>query len=94
MTAPDRIWAWYDCDEDGWDNAYATTIDNIPHSSEYVRLDLHAALQAENERLRRTLEDISDQHCPSEPASWGGTEYDWVMRQYGKLRSLARAALK
>lgn len=38
--APERIWAWYDTDEEGWDNAYASTDKADRWAVEYIRADL------------------------------------------------------
>lgn len=56
---PERIWAWYfvpekqdDVIKGGWDDVHDRK------SDEYVRADLHAALEVENARLREGLEEI------------------------------------
>lgn len=55
MTAPDRIWAW------PWDPSPSRGQWKIADNrdcldTEFVRADLHAALQAENERFRKEIE--------------------------------------
>lgn len=50
-------------------------------------------LRAENQRLRAALEEIKSRHIPDQPASSGGNEAEWVIRQYRALRQVARAAL-
>lgn len=46
-------------------------------------------MAARNHRLNSALKQIRDQHIPDQPAAYGGTEYDWVVRQYANLRSIA-----
>lgn len=65
MTAPDRIWATpYDAGIDGGTYCNAETRPTAPNHDAwcYTRADLHAALQAENERLREALDSIANGH--------------------------------
>lgn len=68
------------------------------NEGEWVKYEDHAAelaiLRAENERMRDALREIGDRHIPSEPATYGGSEYDWVVRQYAAIRAIAKEALK
>lgn len=47
---------------------------------------------ARNCRLNDALRTIRDQHITDQPASYGGSEYDWVVRQYANLRRIAKEA--
>lgn len=50
-------------------------------------------LAADNIRLREGLAEIASMHIPDQPAASGGSEEDWVRRQYANLRAMARALL-
>lgn len=59
MTAPDRIWAGtYETFETcgDWDVYRKADSD-----TQYIRADLHEALQAENEHLKALVEDLKDE---------------------------------
>jgi hypothetical protein len=49
-------------------------------------------MAARNKDLDAALTEIRDRHIPDQPAAYGGSEYDWVVRQYRELRSIATAA--
>lgn len=51
------------------------------------------AASAEAGHLYDVLVGINDRHIPDQPAAYGGSEYDWVVRQYAELRRIALAAL-
>ena len=51
-------------------------------------------MASRNVRLNNTLKQIRDQHIPDQPAAYGGTEYDWVVRQYANLRRIAKDAVE
>lgn len=51
-------------------------------------------MAARNYCLNSALKQIRDQHIPDQPAAYGGTEYDWVVRQYANLRSIAKDAVE
>lgn len=57
MTAPDRIWL---CRHQFMGCVHEVDFHEDPDGTPYIRSDLHAALQAENERLREALESIRD----------------------------------
>jgi uncharacterized membrane protein YccC len=63
-----------------------------------------AALTASNEllqqqadeigRLKTALQEIADQHIPSQPMALAEmSELEWALRQYRNLRKIARDAL-
>lgn len=47
-----------------------------------------------NIRLNNALTKIRDQHIPDQPATHGGTEYDWVVGQYANLRRIANEVVE
>lgn len=61
-------------------------------ATEYTRTDTipSAAYVA---GLEAALREISDRHIPDQPASYGGDELEWAVRQHVDLRRIARAAL-
>lgn len=98
MTAPDRITLYpYDryesIDDDDpkefWDSDPEEMLESS--GTKYIRSDLHAALQAENERLRDVLQRI-------EAASKFWSKYhdgnDAIRYAHDSTHRLARAALK
>lgn len=92
MTAPDRIYAHEAIDNgpcDGWDFEGTWHVDEGANGGvEYIRSDLHATLQAENERLRHCRESLATLLVLA-----NGVELrDEMLRRY--VVRLARAALK
>jgi hypothetical protein len=55
--------------------------------------DLATARPALTEGAMAALMEIRDRHLPDQPTHYGGTEYDWVVRQYDGLRHIARRAI-
>lgn len=47
-----------------------------------------------NFRLNNALRQIRDQHIPDQPSAYGGSEFDWVVRQYANLRRIAKDAVE
>ena len=47
-----------------------------------------------NFRLNNALRQILDQHIPDQPSAYGGSEFDWVVRQYANLRNIAKDAVE
>ena len=45
------------------------------------------------EAMEKALRAISERHIPDQPASCGGDELGWVVRQYADQRATARSAL-
>lgn len=50
-------------------------------------------MAARNNVMGQALKEISDRHIPDQPAAYGGSEYDWVVRQYASVRKIALDAL-
>jgi len=46
-------------------------------------------MAARNRNMAHALKEISDRHIPDQPAAFGGSEYEWVVRQYASLRKIA-----
>lgn len=66
------------------DPAPADRVDDAYWKGAYDRM------AARNCRLNDALHTIRDQHIPDQPASYGGSDYDWVVRQYANLRRIAK----
>ena len=82
---PERIWAFTPDIFDNmslWQDAPSPNGDTI----EYIRADLHEALQAENERLREALAFYAWENEPRLPSEgpWGTNSTD-----FGKIASAA-----
>lgn len=83
MTAPERIWAWDDIDTHFRDKSWVQC-DAGTGSVEYVRADLHAALQAENERLREALTNPNYEHLAAacDGVNCYPSELAFILEQY------------
>lgn len=53
----------------------------------------YGRMAARNKDLDAALIEIRDRHIPDQPTAYGGSEYEWAVRQYRELRSIATAAI-